>query len=83
MDKDYCEANYGNGWMLLSIEGALELNPETPKRCPECHGAVRAHKASVNGMRPHFEHLEAHEGCTRSRGVSFSGRSTPHPNPLD
>lgn len=81
MDED-CEVKVGKKWVTVSIDRALGLHPDRVKRCPECHGKVRAHKAGVDGMRAHFEHFIAHDGCSRSRSVKFSGASTTHPRPL-
>ena len=82
MEIDTCEVKVGKDWVVITIDKALELHPDRIKRCPECHGKVRAHKTSVDGMRAHFEHFDAHAGCSRSRGVRFSGRSTRHPKAI-
>ena len=79
MEIDACEMKTRDGWSYLTIDQALELNPELPKRCPECHGAVRAHRQSNNGMRAHFEHLEAHSGCSL-KPRTFSGKRSMHPD---
>jgi hypothetical protein len=40
-----CEVKAFGKWELVSIDKALSLNKERIKRCPECHGRVRAHNA--------------------------------------
>jgi hypothetical protein len=82
MENDTCELKIGDEWAPLRVDAALGINSERVKRCPECHGRVRAHKASVDGMRAHFEHFEAHAGCSRSRSVPFIGISTIHPKAI-
>ena len=83
MENDLCEMQIKGGWGPIAVSDALELNPALLKRCLECHGQVRAHRASNNGMKAHFEHIEAHPGCSRSTGVAFSGKSTPHPKAME
>ncbi|TDU00784.1 hypothetical protein DFO45_0288 [Azorhizobium sp. AG788] len=84
MTDHECEIrSLDGGWEAVGVEEALGLPSSLLKRCPECHGRVRVHRASVNGMRAHFEHMEAHRGCSLSRGVPFSGVSSPHPVALD
>lgn len=83
MQEDTCEIQVRDGWSMLTIEQALELNPSLPKRCPECRGQVRGHRASSNGMRAHFEHIQAHPGCSRSTGTLFAGTRTLHPHPME
>jgi len=82
MDIGSCEVKVGKDWVIVPIDKALGLHPDRIKRCPECHGRVRAHKTSVDGMRAHFEYFVAHTGCSRSRSVPFSGESTPHPKAI-
>jgi hypothetical protein len=79
--EDLCELKTKDGWARLDIHQALALNPELSKRCPECHGAVRAHKASNNGMRAHFEHIISHAGCSL-KPKTFSGIKSMHPDAL-
>ncbi len=67
-------------WKAVSIEQALKLEGRV-KRCPECHGEVRAHNASASGMAAHFEHYVGHAGC--SLGNSFDGTKRPHPKPIE
>jgi hypothetical protein len=80
MKTDRCEMKIKDGWASLKIDDAIGLNPDILKRCIECHGKVRAHRASTNGMRAHFEHVDAHSGC--SLGDSFTGKETLHPKAL-
>ena len=77
--NDTCEVKVGAIWVAVTLDKALALHPDRIKRCVECHGGVRAHKTAVNGMQPHFEHFDAHPGCSRSRSVKFSGISRLHP----
>ena len=76
-----CELWNGRHWVSITIEQALELPSRRRKRCPECGGRVRAHKASDDGiMAAHFEHFERHPGC--SLGDSFDSNRRPHPEAL-
>ncbi|WP_146606155.1 hypothetical protein [Mesorhizobium kowhaii] len=82
MEKDFCEMESGIGvWAPIEVYQALELNPDRRKRCPECHGAVRAHREGNNGMRAHFEHIEGHDGCSL-KPRTFSGTKSMHPDAL-
>ena len=53
-----CEVKVWGDWKLLTLAQALELDPSHLKRCPECHGQARLHRASIDGMVVHFEHYE-------------------------
>lgn len=77
-ETDTCEVKVQNGWIVIPIAKALSLHPERVKRCPECHGRVRAHSEGNDGMRAHFEHCRAHVGCSRSFKHDGSTRSR-HP----
>ena len=78
--SDTCELYANKTWRLITIEKALTSYAERDLRCPECHGAVRAHRASKDGaMAAHFEHKIGHSGC--SRGHYFDGTPTLHPTP--
>lgn len=77
---DTCELWANKQWVEITIEDALRMDESRKKRCVECHGQVRAHSASEDGMRAHFEHLRAHPGC--SRGHVYDGTSTRHPKAL-
>jgi hypothetical protein len=76
-DCEVWDAAQAQEWRLVRVEDALLLGREVRKRCPECHGRVRAHKLANNGMRAHIEHVAKHSGC--SRGSNFSGRPSIHP----
>lgn len=80
IDDELCEIKSKGAWVPLPIEDALKLDGSVIKRCPLCHGRVRAHNKSNNGMRAHFEHFEAHAGCPRPRRAQFSGKVTRHPS---
>jgi hypothetical protein len=75
-----CEVKVWGDWKHLTLDQALELDPSRLKRCPECHGQVRLHKASIDGMVAHFEHYERNPGC--SLGDCFDGNPKLHPWPL-
>lgn len=80
--NDECEIKIEREWVRLSIDEALKLDSRTLKRCPACHGRVRAHKKSETGAKAHFEHImAAHPGCSRM-GKYFSGVPSLHPEPL-
>jgi hypothetical protein len=70
-----CELKVQGGWQPITLKEAL-LNRSRPKRCPVCHGRVRAHHVDHNGMAPHFEHYEADDGCYLSE--NFDGNPRPH-----
>jgi hypothetical protein len=71
-----CELRVREGWQPITLEEALALHPSRIKRCPICHGQVRAHQAAHNGMMAHFEHVELHPGCYL--GSDFDGNPRPH-----
>jgi hypothetical protein len=69
-------------WEPISIEEALGLDRTETKRCPECHGEMRAHRAGNTASSPaHFEHRESHDGCSHS--MAFDGKARIHPHPLE
>jgi hypothetical protein len=76
-----CEIPDGEGWKEVSVEGAIGMPRTVEKRCPECHGPVRAHKEGANGASPHIEHRQRHKGC--SRGDCFNGHQSPHPHAIE
>jgi nitrate reductase cytochrome c-type subunit len=73
-----CEVRYGDEpWHLASVQEAFRLRKGTAKRCIQCHGSVRAHRATKI-MDAHFEHMRGHPGCPLS--VAYDGNGTrPHP----
>lgn len=75
-----CEVFVDKSWQPLTLDEALTSSRSLCLRCPDCGGPVRVHRASVNGMRAHIEHLQRHEGCPRSS--SFAGTARPHPSAL-
>jgi len=75
-----CELKIRDGWQPITLEEALRLNPNRIKRCPVCHGRVRADQAGKNGMVAHFEHFQPHPGCYL--GDAFDGNPRPHPRAL-
>lgn len=79
--KDDCELWANKAWHTVTITDALTKYAERLLRCPECGGAVRAHRASADGSNPaHFEHRIGHAGCSRAH--RFSGHHSKHPKPL-
>lgn len=79
--SDTCELWANKTWHLINVEDALTKYAERELRCPECHGAVKPHKAAADGTtRAHFEHKVGHPGC--SLGNYFNGIQAPHPKPL-
>lgn len=66
-------------WQPSPIETALQRGTSRA-RCVECHGQVRAHKASDN-QPAHFEHLEMHPGCSLIP-QTFDGVRREHRKPL-
>jgi hypothetical protein len=64
----------------LTLDQTLELDRSHLKRCPECHGQVRLHKAFIDGTAAYFEHYERNPGC--SLGDCFDGNPKLHPWPL-
>src|SRR4051812_16911699 len=77
---DTWEARRRGVWTPISIEEALDRHADKVLRCPACHGRIRAHRASADGMPPHFEHYTAHPGCPRDD--SYSGAPAPHPEAI-
>jgi hypothetical protein len=75
-----CELHLRGAWTAIDLETALKLDKGRTKRCPECHGQVRAHAVAKNGMVAHFEHYDGHAGC--SLGDRFDGNHRPHPRAL-
>lgn len=75
-----CEIREGGGWIRIGIEGALELPRSEVKRCPECHGQLRMHRAG-DGNPAHFEHRQRHKGCSLSH--RFDGIRRGHPDPIE
>lgn len=75
-----CDVWRGNQWEEIDIAEALAVKGQFDMRCSECRGRVTAHKKGKNGMRAHFEHRAAHDGCRRSTG--FSGAQSRHPDAL-
>lgn len=74
-----CEIQQNGRWVEISVADALKLTRGTRKRCVECHGPVRSHRAGGNGGA-HVEHLRRHKGC--SRGDCFSGSKSLHPQAI-
>lgn len=75
-----CELRVLEGWQPITLEEALKLAPSQIKRCPVCHGRVRARQAGKDGAVAHFEHYERHLGCYLLD--DFDGNPRPHPKAL-
>lgn len=79
-EGDICEVNFKEHWIAKTIEEALRNHLGEMLRCAECHGRVTAIKTGKNGARAHFNHVQKHEGCSKS--WCFNGRHTLHPDAL-
>jgi hypothetical protein len=75
-----CEIRDGSKWKVIDIHEGLVLKGED-MRCHECHGRVVAMKQYSTGAKAHFEHIQAHKGCS-TKERTFCGTRTPHPNAL-
>ncbi|SDP77307.1 hypothetical protein SAMN05428967_3366 [Phyllobacterium sp. YR620] len=75
-----CELWANRAWVAVTIEDVLSKFNGRIMRCMECHGSVRPHKEGVNGSVAHFEHKDAHRGCSFS--ISFDGTRRVHPKPV-
>lgn len=80
-DADICEAWLNETWNEIDISAALEMEQKPLMRCAECHGKVSAFKEYSDGARPHFEHKQAHKGC--STKATFDGVRRRHPSAID
>jgi hypothetical protein len=76
LPNESCELRIIEGWEPISLADALLLAPSRVKRCPVCHGRLRAHQADSDGMAAHFEHFELHLGCYLVD--AFDGNPRPH-----
>jgi hypothetical protein len=81
MSLETCELKNRGAWQPLSLEQALFLDKDRPKRCPECHGKVRAHGIGKNGEAAHFEHDEKNPGCSLIP-QHFDGTKRMHRKPM-
>jgi hypothetical protein len=78
----FCEVRVRGTWTRISLEDALRLDKDRLKRCPACHGRVRAHGTGSNGAAAHFEHDEANPGCMWC--YNYDGRgSRMHRKPME
>jgi hypothetical protein len=74
--ETHCELKILEGWQPITLDEALSLHPDRVKRCPVCHGRVRAHKAGDDGAAARFEHVQTHLGCYLAS--DFDGNPRPH-----
>ncbi len=75
-----CEAWIDNDWRVVAVESLLSY-PKIVRRCIECHGPVRLHKAGPGGKWPaHAENFPRHDGC--SLGHTYDGNRRPNPDPV-
>lgn len=80
---DKCELLANKDWLTVSVEEVLAKWTDRKLRCIECHGAVRAHKAGPEGQPPaHFEHRDAHAGCSLCHIYKDGSQISPHPKAL-
>lgn len=64
-------------WEIVTIREAIDHGKGIEKRCIECKGQVRAHRAGMGAA--HFEHMRRHQGCRL--GDCYDGNG-PRPHPL-
>ena len=79
-DGTTCELKLRGEWTTITLEDALRLDKDRLKRCPECHGKVRAHGVGKNGEAAHFEHDEKNPGCYL--GNYYDGIKRMHRRPM-
>jgi hypothetical protein len=77
-----CEIKIGNQWTEVDIDAALDSHQGQDMRCLRCNGRVRAHKKYSNGTPAHFEHEQAHKGCSLMDYI-FEEPASRHPNALE
>jgi hypothetical protein len=82
MDVEKCEVKVRGAWVTISLRDALTLDKDRIKRCPECHGRLRAHGIGRNGEAAHFEHYEANPGCMWSYTYD-GGAQRMHRKPVE
>jgi hypothetical protein len=64
-----CEIKVFGGWQPITLDEALRSHPSRLKRCPVCHGQVRAHAAGKDGIIARFEHFQRNPGCYLVPGI--------------
>ena len=64
LDKSHVEVVRDGKWHLMPVETAVGMKAGV--RCSSCKQLGKVHRASVNGMRAHFEHYEANPECELS-----------------
>jgi len=79
-NESTCELKIKGLREVITLEQALRLDKDRIKRCPECHGRVRAHGVGKSGTA-HFEHFENNPGC--SLGYNFDGIKRRHRRRLE
>lgn len=75
-----CEIRHGSKWKQIDIEEGLASKGED-MRCHECHGRVVPMKKYSTGTKAHFEHQDAHKGCS-TKERTFCGTKSMHPQAL-
>lgn len=75
-----CEIYAFDKWQEIDIDTALRMHKDRMMRCIVCHGRVYPHSEGTNSQKAHFEHKDAHGGC--SLGNSFNGHRSRHPRAL-
>lgn len=83
IQNDECEIEVHGKWTLISIDEGVRLGPDVLKRCPACHGRMRAHKKSETGAKAHFEHIFLGGTACPRMGIYFTGPASMHSEPLE
>ena len=74
-----CEAWLNGEWAIISVATALTYKDQIVRRCAECKGAIRLHRAGAgNKPRAHAEHMDRFPGC--SLGDCFDGKPRSNPS---
>jgi hypothetical protein len=77
----HCEVRVGSTWETIGVEEARHGYKGYDLRCPECGGRVRAFPEYNTGVKAHFEHEQAHTGCSLT-SYNFVPPKTAHPAAL-
>ena len=80
-EQDTCEVRIDGAWTPMPVAEASVLHRSADKRCPDCHGRVRAHGTYGPRTRITMMHHRAHDGCPRMPR-QYTGTPTPHPEAL-
>lgn len=80
-DKSDCEVRIDGVWTHMSAAEAHARHRNADKRCPDCHGRVRAHGTYGAQQRISIVHRQRHDGCPRMPR-QYAGTPKPHPDTL-